>query len=80
LVTAGEIVHVAREFRRYFGVSIGSYVRRLRAAHVARLLLRPRRGIADIALECGYSSHAHLCRDLKVHFGVTPSEYRRGAR
>jgi AraC family transcriptional regulator len=73
-------VHVAREFRRYFGVSMGSYVRRLRAAHVARLLLRPRRGIADIALECGYSSHAHLCRDFKVHFGVTPSEYRRGAR
>jgi AraC family transcriptional regulator len=72
-------VHIAREFRRYFGTSVGTYVRRLRAAQVARLLLRPRPGIADIALECGYSSHAHLSRDFKAHFGVTPSEYRRAA-
>lgn len=72
-------VHVAREFRRYFGASVGAYARQLRAEQVARLLLRPRLAIGDIAVECGYSSHAHLCRDFKAHFGVTPSEYRRAA-
>jgi AraC family transcriptional regulator len=72
-------VHVAREFRRFFGSSVGTYARRLRAERVARLLLRPRASIAEIALECAFSSHAHLCREFKAHFGLTPSDYRRGA-
>ena len=69
-------VHVAREFRRFFGVSVGTYLRRLRTEHVARLLLRPHLSISEIALECGFSSHSHLCREFKAHYGVTPSLYR----
>jgi AraC family transcriptional regulator len=70
-------VHVAREFRRFFGVSVGTYLRRLRTERVARLLLRPHLSISEIALECGFSSHSHLCREFKAHYGVTPSQYRR---
>ncbi len=51
--------------------------RRLPVERVARLLLRPRSSIGEIALECGFSSHAHLCREFKAHYGVTPSRYRR---
>jgi AraC family transcriptional regulator len=70
-------VHVAREFRRFFGVSVGTYLRRLRTERVARLLLGPHLSISEIALECGFSSHSHLCREFKAHYGVTPSRYRR---
>jgi AraC family transcriptional regulator len=69
-------IHLAREFRRHFGLSIGGYLRRLRTEQAARLLKDTRRDIAGIALACGFSSHAHLCREFKARFGVTPSQYR----
>ena len=70
-------IHVAREFRRFYGESVGSYVRRLRAEHAAHLLSQPGPSIAAIALDCGFSSHSHLCREFKARFGVTPSQYRK---
>ncbi|HEY3638755.1 MAG TPA: AraC family transcriptional regulator [Rhizomicrobium sp.] len=69
-------VHVAREFRRYFGSSVGTYLRQLRIESAARLLAGSRIGISEIALECGFSSHSHLCREFKLRFGVTPAHYR----
>lgn len=36
--------------------------------------------LVDIALECGFSSHAHLSRAFRQLLGVTPSEYRRLVR
>lgn len=69
-------IHLAREFRRYFGMSVGAYLRRLKTEEAARLLLQPRAGITDVALRCGFASHAHLCRVFKEHFGITPSQYR----
>lgn len=69
-------IHLAREFRRYFGTSVGGYLRRLKTAEAARLLRLPGADITDIALQCGFASHAHLCRVFKAHFGVTPSQYR----
>jgi AraC family transcriptional regulator len=69
-------IHVAREFRRFFGSSVGEFARRLRIEQVARCLLQSRTSISDIALDCGFSSHSHLCREFKARFGVTPSNYR----
>ena len=71
-------IHLAREFRRFFGTSVGLYARRLRSEHAAQLLRRPHLSISDVALECGFSSHSHLCREFRAHFGVTPSQLRRG--
>lgn len=73
-------IHLAREFRRFFGTSVGLYARRLRGEHAARLLGRAHLSISEIALECGFSSHSHLCREFRAHFGVTPSQFRRGIR
>lgn len=69
-------IHLAREFRRYFGMPVGAYQRRLKAEEAARLLTEPRADITEIALRCGFASHSHLCRVFKAHFGVTPSQYR----
>jgi len=69
-------IHLAREFRRFFGVSVGTYMRRLRTERAAMLLLQPRSTISEIALDCGFASHSHLCREFKAQFGVTPSQYR----
>jgi len=72
-------VHVAREFRRYYGASLGTYMRRLRVEHAAQLLRHEDMSLIDVALECGFSSHPHLCRAFKAVYRVTPSYYRRHA-
>jgi AraC family transcriptional regulator len=69
-------IHVAREFRRFFGTSVGELARRLRIEQVIDLLRRSSASISEIAMECGFSSHSHLCREFKSRFGVTPSQYR----
>ena len=69
-------IHVAREFRRFFGIPVGAYLRRLRAEQAQRLLLKPQVSIGEVAHSCGFASHSHLCREFKAHFGVTPSAYR----
>jgi len=69
-------VHVAREFRRHYGTTVGAYQRRLKAEKAARLLIASRADITEIAQACGFASHAHLCRVFKAQFGVTPSAYR----
>lgn len=69
-------IHLAREFRRYFGVSIGTYLRRLRCERAAKLLRHAEADITQIALACGFASHSHLCRVFKAHYGVSPSQYR----
>jgi AraC family transcriptional regulator len=69
-------VHVAREFRRFYGMSVGEYLRTLRLESAALRLADPHADISHVALECGFNSHSHLCREFKRRFGTTPSQYR----
>ena len=73
-------IHLAREFRRYFGLPVGDYLRRLRVERAAQLLQRSRLSLSEVALDCGFSSHSHLCRTFQAHQGMTPSQYRRQTR
>jgi AraC family transcriptional regulator len=73
-------VHLAREFRRYFGTSIGAFRRTLRVEQAAAMLLERSVGLSDVALACGFASHSHLCRSLKAAYGLTPSAFRTAHR
>lgn len=68
-------VHLAREFRRYFGTSVGAYRRRLRLQR-AEAMLRRNVGLAEVAVACGFAHHSHLCRAFKAAYGATPSQFR----
>jgi AraC family transcriptional regulator len=73
-------IHLAREFGRHYGMTIGARLRRLRTEHAAHLLESSNASLTDVALESGFSSHAHLCREFKAQLGVTPSQYRRNVQ
>jgi len=70
--------HFIRVFKATFGTTPHRYVqeRRLEAAAEA-LQLHSRRSIADIALEHGFASQAHMTDLMRRHFGVTPRMLRR---
>jgi AraC family transcriptional regulator len=74
-------VRIAREFRRFYGVTAGAYVRKLRIDFVAERLSAPGKAaystLTDLALDAGFSSHAHMSFAFKRITGFTPSEFRK---
>lgn len=71
--------HVAREFRKHEGVSIGEYARRCRLELASRALRATRETISAIALHAGFCDQSHFTHAFRRLFGVTPAEYRRRA-
>lgn len=53
------------------------YLRHRRLAFALKELRDTSKGILDIALQYGFSSHEAFTRSFKEAYGVTPSEYRR---
>jgi AraC family transcriptional regulator len=52
--------HVAREFHRIYGMTVGDYIRKLRVEFVAERLIQPHKdtpSLTDLALCAGFSSH-----------------------
>jgi AraC-like DNA-binding protein len=62
-------------FRRHEGVSIARYQRRLRLSR-ALIELPHSENIAALALDLGFSSHAHFSTAFRATYGETPSRYR----
>jgi AraC family transcriptional regulator len=70
-------VHVAAVFRRYFGCSIGEYIRKCRVEFAASRLARRGMALADIAAEAGFADQSHFTRIFKRLTGLTPAAFRR---
>jgi AraC family transcriptional regulator len=68
--------HLARHFRRHYHSTIGEYLRQRRVDAAIEMLSQQRLSLTEIALEAGFSSHAHFCTAFKRVTGVTPSQFR----
>ena len=82
---AGEVgvhpVHLASTFRRFYGQSVGAYLRDLRIDAACGQLIHTDRPLADIATGAGFSDQSHFGRTFKRIMRATPHEYRaRGRR
>lgn len=68
--------HVARLFRTHFGVSIATYIRRLRLEWAADRLAVSKEPLASIAHRAGFADQSHFTRLFRSHSGTTPRAYR----
>jgi AraC family transcriptional regulator len=66
---------LCRQFRRETGFTLTQFRHSIRL-RMALELLRSRRGLTDIALDLGYTSHSHFTAAFRNYFGITPSRYR----
>jgi len=73
-------VHLARQFRRCFGFSVGEYQRRLRIEFVCRQVVAGRGSLATLAVESGFADQSHLTRSFQKLLGITPGVFARRAR
>lgn len=68
---------LTREFRRHAGASVVEYVNTRRLEKAGGELAESDRGIAEVALRCGFSSLPNFYRRFRALYGVTPAEFRR---
>ena len=69
--------YVSRKFSEISGMSLRDYMRFRRLAFALTELRDTDRGILDIALDYGFSSHEAFTRAFRDAYGITPSEYRK---
>lgn len=71
--------YLTDQFRRHEGISIARYQRRLRLSR-ALIELPCTEDIAALALDLGFSSHAHFSTAFRATYGESPSIYRKNLK
>jgi AraC family transcriptional regulator len=72
--------HFSRSFKCSFGESPHSFVVRRRVELAAQHMLTTDASLSDIALGCGFTDQAHLCKHFRQAVGQTPAAWRRAYR
>ncbi|MGN0478385.1 MAG: helix-turn-helix transcriptional regulator, partial [Hominenteromicrobium sp.] len=69
--------YITRKFREISGMTFRDYLRRRKLAFALKEVRDTEKGILDIALDYGFSSHEAFTRAFKEAYGAAPSEYRK---
>jgi AraC family transcriptional regulator len=72
--------HFARAFKKTFGICPHAYVLRRRVEKASHLMLVSDGSLSDIAVACGMTDQAHLCKIFRQMTGQTPAAWRRERR
>lgn len=71
------VSHFSRAFKESFGTTPHTHIVRLRLALAQRLMLTTEEPLSQIAIACGLSDQAQLCKIFRRCAGETPSAWRR---
>lgn len=68
-------VYLARQFRRFFGSSVVSYLQRGRVTRAADLIASSSMRLSWVAVQAGFADQSHLNRSFRAGTGFTPGAY-----
>src|SRR5690606_38860949 len=69
-------VHLAREFRRCFGCTVGHYIRQRRVEFACQRLAASADPLSDIAFDAGFADQSHFTNTFRRLVGVSPGAFR----
>jgi AraC family transcriptional regulator len=72
--------HFSRSFKRTFGQPPHSFVVRRRVELAAQYMLTTDAYLSDVALRCGFTDQAHLCKHFRQAARQSPAAWRRAHR
>jgi AraC family transcriptional regulator len=72
--------HFSRSFKRTFGETPHAFVIRRRVELATQSMLQSNASLSDIALQCGFTDQAHLCKHFRQSTGQPPAAWRRARR
>lgn len=67
-------IHLSREFSRYFGTTLGNYIRHLKLNKAFHLLTANKYTLTEIGYECGFYDQSHFISNFKTVYKTTPSK------
>ena len=68
--------YISRKFKEISGMSFRDYLQQRKLAFALKEVRDTSRGLLEIALDYGFSSHEAFSRSFKETYGITPSAYR----
>ena len=68
--------YISRKFKEISGMSFRDYLQQRKLAFALKEVRDTSRGLLQIALDYGFSSHEAFSRSFKETYGITPSAYR----
>ena len=68
--------YTSKKFKEISGMQFRDYLSNRKLAFALKEIRDTNRGILDIALDYGFSSHEAFTRSFKSAYGIAPSEYR----
>ena len=69
--------HLSREYKKNYGVTIGSDLTARRLSHAKSLLRFSDSSIEEIAVQCGFADAGYFIKVFKKTETMTPLEYRK---
>ena len=66
-----------RKFKKNFSVTPREYIKQIRLHLVCQDLIKTRKSISEIALDCGFYDHSFMTSIFKSSLGMTPSRFRK---
>ena len=67
--------HLSREFSKYFGTTLGAYVRLIKLNKAFYLLSSSKMTLTEICYECGFYDQSHFTSSFKLIYQMTPSSF-----
>lgn len=68
-------VHLSREFNRYFGTSLGNYIRLIKLNKAFHLIASKKFSMTEICYECGFYDQSHFISNFKKTYNSTPTKF-----
>jgi len=66
-------VHLFREFHKYFGTTLGQYVRQLKLNKAIILISSGKFSMTEICYKCGFYDQSHFISNFKKVYKISPS-------
>jgi AraC family transcriptional regulator len=66
-------IHLSREFSRYFGTTLGNYIRLIKLNKAFYLLASNKFSMTEICYQCGFYDQSHFITNFKSVYKTTPS-------
>lgn len=70
-------VTVSKYFHRFFGCTLGSYMRKLKAQHALAMVRSGRYSLSEICHACGFADQSHFIRSFKDATGMLPKKFEK---
>jgi len=70
-------VTLSKYFPRYFGCSIGEYLRKIKIERALSLIEKSSLSLTSISNKCGFADQSHFIRTFKTQTGLLPKHYQK---